>query len=324
MFEHINGNDHIKQYLSRLIERNAIPNLLLFAGPTNAFKHEFAESFAKKLVKTDKLPHPDIRFYLPEGKIGMHSIDSMRQLSREVYLPPYSSSNKVFIIQDAERMLPSSANAVLKTFEEPAPKSIIILISSLPEMLLPTILSRCQTARFHQSIAGKPEIELEDMSNPLRILLLNALSEGKFKSYPFLLSRVSEICKMIESSQELLGESTRESLEAPYLEGINSAQQQAIDKEIDGAMSMHQMQQAQLVFNTILSWYRDMHLLHVKGSQDLLLNTDYTKKIIDAMSRGEMRSLETVQSIMQKVRLTLERSSPLSSSMENLFLQLYS
>ncbi len=72
----------------------------------------------------------------------------MRQLSEEIYLPPYEANWKVFIIHDADRMLSYSANALLKTFEEPPPRTLIILLSRSQASLLPTIVSRCYTLHF--------------------------------------------------------------------------------------------------------------------------------------------------------------------------------
>ena len=62
-------------------------------------------------------------------------MESLRLLKEEVALPPFSASRKIFLIFEAERMLPTSANALLKTFEEPSAHSIIILVSSFSEKL---------------------------------------------------------------------------------------------------------------------------------------------------------------------------------------------
>ena len=159
MFDHIIGNEFVKSYLRRVIENNCIGNSILFAGPEGIGKSVFAEAFAKQIIcrndvsgdhqrKLESGNHPDLRVYRPEGKLGMHSIASMRQLSEEVYLAPFEAKNKVFIVHEAERMLSYSANALLKTFEEPALDTVIILLSSAPSSLLSTVLSRCRAIYF--------------------------------------------------------------------------------------------------------------------------------------------------------------------------------
>ena len=148
-----------QERLSKMIERRAIPHSLLFAGPKGSDKAKTALQFASDIIclddphhlqrkKVQSGNHPDIHLYHPEGKSGMHSIESLRTLAQEVAMCPNESHFQFFILHDAERMLPTSSNALLKTFEEPTPRSVIILLSAQPEKLLPTILSRCQKIHF--------------------------------------------------------------------------------------------------------------------------------------------------------------------------------
>ncbi len=92
--------------------------------------------------------HPDLHIFRPEGKSGMHPMASIRQLLDEIYMPPFEGPCKIFILYGAERMLPSSSNALLKTLEEPLENTFFILISDEPDALLPTIRSRCRTVLF--------------------------------------------------------------------------------------------------------------------------------------------------------------------------------
>ncbi|HVJ93027.1 MAG TPA: DNA polymerase III subunit [Labilithrix sp.] len=77
------------------------------------------------------------------------SIDQIRMLvlTRSAF-PPYEGRAKVFIIRRAHELSVSAANALLKTLEEPGAKTHFILLTSEPEALLPTILSRTQRVRF--------------------------------------------------------------------------------------------------------------------------------------------------------------------------------
>lgn len=139
-----------KERLARLIQSGKIPHALLFAGPKRAGKKAAALQFAVDLLQTRKKPenHPDIHLYFPEGKAGMHPIESIRALTQDVSLAPYEGKWKIYIVHEAEKMLPTSSNALLKTLEEPASHTLIILISDHPDRLLPTVLSRCQTIDF--------------------------------------------------------------------------------------------------------------------------------------------------------------------------------
>ena len=101
--------------------------------------------------------HPDlIQLGCPEGKqdlpielmIGAPDRRGREGLCHDLSLRPMSANRKVAIIDDAERMNEASANALLKTLEEPPAGSILFLITPSLEPILPTIRSRCQPIRF--------------------------------------------------------------------------------------------------------------------------------------------------------------------------------
>ncbi|MFQ2099450.1 DNA polymerase III subunit delta' [Aeromonas sanarellii] len=89
----------------------------------------------------EKGHHPDLGTLGPEGKtIG---VEAIRELCSRLQSTAQLGRGKVVIIEDAERMTESAANALLKTLEEPAGDSLLLLIASQISRLLPTILSRC-------------------------------------------------------------------------------------------------------------------------------------------------------------------------------------
>jgi DNA polymerase-3 subunit delta' len=101
--------------------------------------------------------HPDLlTVELPEGKrelpveafLGSREKRGKEGLLKELSLRPMSATRRIAIIDDADRMNEESANALLKTLEEPPPGSILILISPSSDALLPTIRSRCQPLLF--------------------------------------------------------------------------------------------------------------------------------------------------------------------------------
>lgn len=153
--------------LDQMIEKGQVPNVILLSGPKNVAHTAFAKDFAKKLMgaehgpKIDSGHHPDLHLYQIEGKSGTHSILSLHHLIKEVFLPPLEAKIKVFILEDAHRMLPASSNALLKTLEEPTLDSIIILISDRPELLLPTIVSRCRKVSLFSPLSASLEFDLK-------------------------------------------------------------------------------------------------------------------------------------------------------------------
>jgi DNA polymerase-3 subunit delta' len=88
--------------------------------------------------------HPDLLWVMPEEEKQQIAIDQIRAATERLTKTSYRQGYKVAIINPAHLMTPSAANSVLKTLEEPTPSSLLILISSQPSMLLPTVRSRCQ------------------------------------------------------------------------------------------------------------------------------------------------------------------------------------
>jgi DNA polymerase-3 subunit delta' len=72
------------------------------------------------------------------------TIEQIRRIIRECYLKPYEGKYRVYIIQQCDRMSEEASNALLKTLEEPPEQVVLILLSSFPEKILPTLVSRAQ------------------------------------------------------------------------------------------------------------------------------------------------------------------------------------
>lgn len=349
MFEKILGNEAVKGYLSQMIERDTIAQSLLFAGPEGVGKSLFAEALAAQLGCPHG--HPDLHIYRPEGKLGMHSMQSLRQFCEDVYMAPFQGGWKVFIIHDAERMLPTSANALLKTFEEPPKKSLIILLSSSPTMLLTTILSRCRKIYF-QALAV-PEIqeylvknlqldEVEaqriaelsagSLSTAIRYVqqggdegrkeLLDLLARGKMGSYSDLTDAASAIASRVEESKKQLEEEVKTLFYSGGDANFTAVQKEIMQKEVDGALAMRLNRQAQTLFENILGWYRDLQLIRVNGDRRYLIHPDYENELVATAQAGPILEFEIVQAAVKDAETSLQRSTGLESTLETLFLKL--
>lgn len=327
-FEDIEGNDHIKLFLKRIIEKECVPHLLLFQGPPEAAKHLFAERFAKMLIQfyDPKSNHPhrsnylDIHHYRPEGKIAMHTMEAMRQLQQNIYLAPFESAFKVFIIHDAHRMLPYSANALLKTFEEPPSDSVIILLTDEVESLLPTILSRCQRVHFKSSQPKKSKESRPDETMVQAVM--SVLAKGRVLNY-------LEIKQFAQGIEEQL-EKERKELEAEaragtvYLESKNSTavQKEEIEKEIEGIVSLKFLNKIDLLLHLFASWFRDMQVVQLGGGSEMLLLPDQYEAIEQAVQRGEFYPLDKLEKNLKEAKLAMVRFMPVSSVFETLLLKL--
>lgn len=361
-FSQLLGHESIKRQLRKMISGDKIGHALLFAGPDGVGKSLFARELAVEILSAgDKASlnhakkvqagnHPDLHLYHPEGKLGMHSIQALRELCEEVYLPPFESSWKVMIIHEADRMLSFSANALLKTFEEPPPFTVIILLCRSRASLLPTILSRCRTFQFLPLPASliqsylRQHCSLEDsaaekiafrakgsLGKALRLVeqggamqenLLSIFANGYFPFYRTLQEAVDLAGKQVEERKKSIEESAKEQFQQIYMDQATPHQQHAIEKEIEGIAALTISQETDQIFEWILSWYRDIHLLLAGGCSSFLMNPELSSEIMQAIQRGEIQPLDKVYQAIEEARSSLQHSMPISLCLENLFLKL--
>jgi DNA polymerase-3 subunit delta' len=97
-------------------------------------------------LKIDHGNHPDVVNVEPDGPFI--KIQAIRDMMSTMAFRPLEGGKRVFIIDDADKMNPTAANALLKTLEEPSRSNILLLVTSHPHQLPMTILSRCQPLRF--------------------------------------------------------------------------------------------------------------------------------------------------------------------------------
>jgi DNA polymerase III subunit delta' len=169
-FRHFAEETQGVELLQRSLARGRLGHAYLFAGDQLEELETLARTLAKTLNcrkpvktggiatdccdecpacrKTDHDTHADVHWARPESKSRLITVDQMRELMREIQLKPTEAGYKIAIIAAADRLNAQAANAFLKTLEEPPARSVLILLSTEPQRLLETILSRCLRLNF--------------------------------------------------------------------------------------------------------------------------------------------------------------------------------
>lgn len=180
MFDTLVGNERVKELLRGMLRSGQVPGALLFTGPEGVGKKQFAWQLAKAAVcrdlrtgeacdgcpaceraanliplkesdkdskkKLTRTAHPDVIFTIAMGRNIL--VDQIRELENEAQFRPLEGRARFFLIDDADKMNEQASNALLKTLEEPAPTTHIVLITERPGGLLSTIRSRSQLVGF--------------------------------------------------------------------------------------------------------------------------------------------------------------------------------
>ena len=170
-FRDVIGHVRLIDLLSRSVAGNTVPPSLLFAGPAGVGKHLTALAVAQALNCTQgsgarvqgsgfdacgtcaacrriaRGVHPDVLLVGPADS-GSIKIEQVRDIVDRAAYRPFEGRRRVVIIDEADALVSPAQNALLKTLEEPPSASVFILVTAHPDMLLPTVLSRCPQLRF--------------------------------------------------------------------------------------------------------------------------------------------------------------------------------
>lgn len=138
------------QRLQTLEAARTLPHAILLAGPPGWGQDLLADWLARRLLATDAgadgplqdVAHPDLRWLVPDG--AMIKVDQIRALAQFAVGTRQIAETKVAVLDQAHCLNEQSANALLKTLEEPPGHTVLILATEYASRLLPTIRSRCQ------------------------------------------------------------------------------------------------------------------------------------------------------------------------------------
>jgi DNA polymerase-3 subunit delta' len=279
-FDSILGNGRVKKILRLALDKNRLPNSLIFCGPKGVGKRTVARTLAKAVncekKKTDSCDEcatcvatsagrlPDIWEIEPEGQfIKLRQMQALRQAA---YLRPMVSRKRVFIVDDTERMNEESSNCLLKVLEEPPLFSHIVLLTSNLDLILPTIRSRCQILHF--APVGKEEIErlLKDKGFPSeRARIISLLVRGNLK-------------EALELDWDEVQEERREAWKI-FLSFLEKKELSAFLRNYAFGPRTLVREDLERKMEILASFCRDFVLLKEGGEPSLLLNPDFRKDL---------------------------------------------
>jgi len=178
--EKVVGHGRLWAVFERALESGRLAHAYVLVGPSSVGKWTFARALAARLVCAKPASragggreacgacgpcvrlaagtHPDVTLLdaRAEGSRGLGVEETRDRIVDALRLRPHDAPVRVVAVNDAERMEPAAQNALLKTLEEPPPRSLLLLVATETAALLETVVSRCFLLRF----APVPEAEL--------------------------------------------------------------------------------------------------------------------------------------------------------------------
>lgn len=307
-FHDIIGHDRVKDHLQKAIEYHKVSHAYILAGEEGMGRKTLAKAFAMTLLceRSDKEPcmqchacrqilsgnHPDVIWVTHEKPASIGVDDIRTQINDTIYIKPYSSSYKIYMVDEAEKMTVQAQNALLKTIEEPPSYAVIILMTTNQEVFLPTILSRCiqlnlrplknhVVSDYLTETMGVPEEKANIYAAFARGNLGKAIHLASSEEFSLLFRQVLTLLKNI--------------------------------KEMDISMlldSIKKLQEAHLDLYECLDfmqlWYRDILMFKVTKDINMLVFKEEYSVVSKLCQKSSYEGLETILNAIEKAKTRLD------------------
>ena len=130
------------EYLNEAYSKGRLAHAFLVSGREGSGKRRLTKDLFQ-MINGESAKAADFHQIEPESKSRRILVEQIRELESHLRMSSAGSRTKFGVIIEADRLMPQAANAFLKTLEEPPERSVLMLVTTLPQALLGTIQSRC-------------------------------------------------------------------------------------------------------------------------------------------------------------------------------------
>jgi DNA polymerase III delta' subunit len=358
-FERIKDQESAIRLIRRAIESDRVPNAYLFIGPDGVGKELAARNIAKALncaeqgcepcdrclacTEIDRGMHPDVSLITPMKLSRQITTDRIAGVIESASLKPFEGRRRVFIFREADRINVASANKFLKTLEEPPGDSVFILLTELPDALLPTIRSRCHQIRFRTlSPETVRDILVQEQGiEPELARTLASLSDGQMsKAIALATSDLREksrgIIEQLSSRGDPVGlaeqfvvelrerrKAVRATIQAEAAGKDGHKIQPDSSDETKAAYAESVLRnELYMLLRLMGAWYRDVLVCAQTHDSDLVLNTDSIEEIETAAKDCEHWNMVGKLDSIERTKYLLERNINEERAFRTLFMTL--
>ncbi len=287
-FRDVVGHESMLRLVGQAVARDTLPPSLLLVGPDGVGKRLVAISLAQvqncaAVLSTDRLEvdacgtcptcrrierasFSDVLLIEP-GESGSITLDPVRRAISQSTYRPFEGRRRVVIVADADRLIVQAQNALLKTLEEPPESSQFLLVTSRPDLLLPTVTSRCQRLSFGQLTVDELVEVLERRGEEGRIGIRAAAAAAGGSAGRALELASGELSASRDAAVTLLKTVSTARDARGRLEGAKAL----VGKGRAGAASRHELRRRLAALTSLL---RDVELLASGSDVKGLANAD--------------------------------------------------
>ena len=328
-FRDIYGQENAIELLNQALQRDRMPHAWLFTGQANIGKFKTAVALAQKLncrkanddacgecdfcLQIAEQNFLDYQVLIPDGKFI--KIDQIRKSLNWLHLHPDQAKKRVMILDGAQHLGREAANAFLKTLEEPAPHTLLILIAESSQQLPETIVSRCQQIRFRPLSVEISERILRQTTELTteRIQLLNAFSMGS-------------VNENLAVRLELM-----ETVQKTAIRWLTSFSKSTLEEMLRTCESWGKSKNEEwrLLLDFLETWFRDLTWLLHKLPEDQLINRNVNadesriSALIKSSEKFNKQQIFEIFSRIAQSRRDIELNANKSLSIESLCLHMY-
>ena len=329
-FNQIFGQEKPKQILKNSLQNNSVAHAYLFYGQESIGKKQTAIEFAKTLNcpestedecfdkclscrKIENRTHPDFFFIepvksTPAAREATIKIDPIRELQRKLAFRPYEGKVKVAVIDDADLMNPQAANSFLKTLEEPPSGTVLVLVSSHPFKLLPTLISRCQAIQFQP-------LTPENIKKILKENMIEEVVEEKDLNFRTFRSRGSVQKAMVEDITDIF------KIRQEIVNLLETVSFDRMDIVFSHAKSWaRQSDQWEMIFSEMMELVRDLAFFRSGCSESEVRNRDIAYKLIPLASKRSLKFWIEIFNTIHTTQLALSQNANAQLFFENMLI----
>jgi DNA polymerase III subunit delta' len=280
------------EYLRRAYENGRLAHAYLISGAPGSGKRGLASdlsNFVTGGMKSDVFASPPAGVYLaePESKSRRIVIDQVRALEHALQMCSSDGRRKVAIVAEADRLQPQAANAFLKTLEEPPNDSLLLLLSSMPEVLPDTILSRCIAVPLAAEEKAEPSAEEREL-----VELLGAVATSGTNGVQHAYRLARGFHRLLAQIRETIQAENAASLKREEVRYKNTTDGAWLDEREDFykalTESQYQRQRARLIETLFLWWSDVLRASTGVPRRELPSASDQTQTVAQELSTTEI------------------------------------